>query len=346
MARRSNRADKVARGREFFRRLGNEGLFARTFVFYGDERFLVDEAMRRVEELAFPNGRDDFNRSGFHGGEASGADIASAADQVPMFGDRRLVVVRALNQLTGTDLEAVVEYVERSYASTVLLCEATRLDQRQKAVKRLMAAEHSACVEFPTLSERDVIGWTDRRADYRGLRLGSGAAAYLVGALGTGLQQIDLALERVRLYVGDPPPASVEVDVVREVVPDVRARSVFELTDHLSAGRLGEATGCFRRMMDQGESPIGALAMIARQFRQLVLVRDGGRKGLRGRELAQHIGCPPFVLGEYERAAARFDDERLAAILRAIMETDHALKSSRLPRALLVERLFVRACAG
>ena len=337
----ATRRDKANQGREFFRRVAEEGAFAPVFVIHGAERFLVDEAVRRLTSAVFPSGRDDFNFASFHGSETGGGAVAGAASQVPMFAARRLVVLKGADQMKPTELAAVASYAEDPADFSVLVVEAVKLDGRQKAVKRLLKA--SAAVEFVPLYERDAIQWVQRQTRRRGLSLPSDAPAYLVDALGPALGPLDKALERVQIYVGDEDGATL--DDVKAVVPDTRVRSVFELTDHLSARQFAAASACFHRMLEQGESPIGSLAMIARQFRQLLLARDGAAKGLRDSELARHIGCPPFRVRAIGQASRGFSEARLRMILRAVAETDLALKSSRLPKETLVERLFMRICA-
>lgn len=342
------KADVVAEGRAFFKRVASDGAYAPVFAVHGEERYLVDEAVARLVRTVFPEGRDDFNLDVFHGGDAKGLDIASACDQLPMFAARRVVVVRAGEQLKAGDWEPIAAYTQRPSPSTLLILEATKFDRRSKAAKTALGAADVEQVEFPLLGERDARPWVARRASSRGLQLANDVAAYLVDALGPSLQQLDLALERIDLYVGpstDGAPRRVTVGVASDVVPDTRVRSVFELADHLAARNVGASVGCFHRMLEQGDSPIGALSMIARQFRQLLLMHDGQRLGLSERELARHVGCPPFRLRDTAAAARRFTPGRLQRILGEILETDRLLKSSRLPDALHVERLLVAICA-
>lgn len=336
--------DRADEGRDFFRRLSDEGARASVYLVYGEERFLVDEAVRRLVTAVFPSGRDDFNFASYHGSEASGADIVAAASQVPMFGPRRVVVARGIDQLRPAELETVVAYAEAPYDTSVLVLEAVKLDGRQGAVKRLTKASTVVSVEFSRLYEREAADWVRRQASRRGMTIDTDTAAYLVDALGTPLGPLDMALERLSLFIGEGGAATLQAAM--EIVPDTRARTVFELTDHLAARRFGEAVACFDRMTDQGESPIGALAMIARHFRQLVMARDAVARGLPEREMASRIGCPPFRVRDYVSGARAFSDERLRTLLSAIAETDLQLKSSRLRRELLVERLFLRICVA
>lgn len=344
MARKSHR-ERTEQARDFFRRVSRDGLFAPVFVLWGDERFLVDEAVSRIQRAAFPDGDDTgFNHERWHGSECTGADVASAAQMLPMFAPLRLVVLRGAQALRASEWPPLLAYAEDPSPSSVLVIEATKLDGRTKAVQTLLRNEHVHAVEFPELRANEVESWVARRASERGLQVARDVPAYLVEAIGTSLQLLDRALERVDLFLAGDGERRVMVDAIRPVIPDTRARSVFELTDALAARSLGDAMRCFHRMMELGESPVGAVSMIARQFRQLLLVRDGASNGMQGRELASHAGVPPFRLDDYVRSARRFDERQLSRILTAAMRTDHALKSSRLSDDLIVERLLISIC--
>ena len=346
MATRKQRAAAAEAGRAFFRRVSKEGAFSPMFLLWGEERYLVEQAVDRLVQAVFPDGRDDFNFASYHGGEASGADIVSASNQLPMFAAKRVVVLRSADKLKAADWSALASYAEDPCPSSLVIVEAQKLDRRQKSAKAMLAASGVEALEFPLLIERDVIAWVARRATARGLALGRDVPAYLVDAVGGALQPLELALERIDLFVGaSEETRHVTVEVARQVVPDTRARTVFELTDHLASRNLGEAIAVFHRMLEQGESPIGALAMTARQFRQLLLLHDGRASGLGGPELARYAGLPPFRLSDAERAARGFRRGRLRALLSEIAETDRALKSSRLSQTLVIERLFVSICA-
>lgn len=341
----TRKADALAAGRAFFKRVATDGAFAPVFAVSGEERYLVDEAVSRLIRSVFPEGKDDFNLDLFQAGERKGIDIASACEQVPMFAAKRVVVVRAGEHFKAADWEPLAAYCERPSPSTLLILEGAKFDQRSKAAKRVFAAKGVVSVAFPLLGERDASAWLARRARSRGLELDGEVAPYLVEALGSSLQQLDLALERIDLYIGsDADDRRLTVARAAEVVPDTRVRSVFELADALGTRDLGTALRSFHRMLEHGDSPIGALTMIARQFRQMLLHHDGQARRLPERELARYVGCPPFRLRDVARAARRFSPEQLQSILHEVLLTDRALKSSRLPDALHVERLFVSIC--
>jgi DNA polymerase-3 subunit delta len=337
------KADAAQHGREFFKSLARDGLTTPVYVITGEERFLVDEALARIRALALPSG-DDLNLATFRCGECSVTDVVYAARTMPMFAPRRFVILRGAERLLTADLAVLAEYSRDPEPTSVLLIEATKIDGRLKPVKELLGQAKVTAVDFPELRDRDAQEWVVRRARSRGLLLGQYVDEYLVDALGPGLSNLDHALERIDLFIGpaaDAEPRRVVRETAAQVVVDTRARSIFELTDAVASRSLDKALRCFEKMMEAGESPIGVVSMIARQFRQLRLVREGLREGLRGRDLAESAEVPPFRLGDYEQSAKRFSLPELARVSRLVLDADRALKSSRLDDDLLVERLLM-----
>lgn len=346
MARAAGRQE-VDAGRRFFKRLAAEGPWAPIHLITGAERFLVDEAVDRIVRSVFASGHDDFNLDRLHGADTDGDTITRIASTLPMFAARRVVVVRGAEQLKAADWDALAEHASNPSDTTLLVLAATSVNGRLKGVKAFKKAAGVDAIDFPELRERDAAGWTARRARSRNLVLGRDVPDYLVEAVGTSLRQLDLALERIDLFIDhDEGPRNVTREAITDIVPDVRTRSVFELIDLLAVRRLDRAVADFHTMLEHGASSVGTVSMIAMQFRRIWRVRQGARDGMSGATLARAAGIPPFTVDRYLTSARRFGDEELRRILGLVRDADRALKSSRLRDELIVERLFASICLG
>lgn len=337
----------VAAGRAFFRDVTNPESVTGTYVLTGDESYLVDEALQRIESALFPAGRDDFNFTSFAAHACKASDVISTCEMLPMFAHRRLVIVRAVDKWPAAELSLVADYLDDASPSTVLVLEAPRLDLRTKAAKQLTSrARH---VNFIELQERDLYPWLVRRARARGLELGRDVPEHLVASIGTSLAQLSMALERVDLFLGattGEERRQVTLESIESVIADGRARSVFELTDHVIAGNIGLAMDGLHRLLLTGESPIAINALLARQFRQLYLAVVASERGLSGGQFASFVGVPPFRVNAMVSWARRFDRATALELLVELKETDRRLKSSRLSNTILLEGLLLRLCLG
>lgn len=347
MATRKQAAEELRRSREFFARVQKEGAWAPVFLLTGTERFILDEALRRIIASVFPEGRDDFNLIQLQAHETTADDIVDAARMAPMFASRRVVVVRGLERMPAAQLERIAAYADAPVDSTVLVLEASALDGRAKGTQRLMKAGAVAAVKFVELEGDDLLRWVTVRARDRRLVLDRDVPAWLVEALGSSLATLQAALERIDLYLPESVegvPREVTTALCESVITDVRHRDVFELVDALGARDVERAFVCYRSLLEQGEESIRSLGMIAMQFRRLLVVHELAR--LPDSAVAPRAQIPEFRVRDYRRLAQRFSHDELRAIMHEILRTDHALKSSRLRDVLIVERLLLRICTA
>lgn len=345
---RKSTASSREEGRDFFRRLAAEGPWTSVYLLTGSETFLIQEAVDRLMKAGSPEGPDDFNFSSFDAKEDNADDVIIACDLLPMFRDRRIVRLRNLDAWKQADLTTFAAWVENPLESTLLIATMGALDQRLNAVKRILAAPATCYISFDELEVQDTVQWVGRRAQQRyKLRMSLEVAGQIVEYVGTSLETLDRALERLSLFIGaraEDEFGDVSSAMVDEIVADSRVRSVFELTDALSTRDLARSVRIFRQMQLHGESPQGAISLIARQFRGILVAQEMGRGNLDKGQAAQLIGCPPFAVDNYLRHARNFSRDQLLGILQRITRTDHLLKSSRLDEDLHVERLMLEVC--
>jgi len=349
MATRAQARDQAEAARNFFRDLARHGLRHKVIVVQGDERFLVAEALARVSAAAFPAGRDDFNQASYYAPDLRIDEVMSGLRMQPMFGDRRLIFVRDADRLAAADLAELGRYAQSPEATSVLVVEARKLDGRLNGVKALLAGNEVLSVHFGELTDADLGPWIARRAKRHGIQVARDVPNYLIDAVGRSLQELDLALEKVALYApraADGAETRVGLETVRAVVSDTRSRSAFELVDQLAARDAGAALATLHHLLVDGESPVGIVALIATQFRRLWRVLESSLRGDDQRAIASAAGIPGFRVNDYVRTAMRFKATEIDRVLTLILDTDRALKSSRLADRVLVERLILSVCAG
>lgn len=54
------------------------------YYLYGDETFLIEDALARLTETALGDGLKDFNLNTYYGGEVDAAQIRDAVETLPM----------------------------------------------------------------------------------------------------------------------------------------------------------------------------------------------------------------------------------------------------------------------
>ncbi|MFU8804509.1 MAG: DNA polymerase III subunit delta [Bradymonadaceae bacterium] len=341
----SKQADKA---RDFFRNLSPENLAGVYFV-HGQETYLLDKAVEAILAAAAPDGLNDFNYDVFHGKSASGDQIRQAVEMLPMMTRRRIVLVRNFQEVPTSEWDTLKDYLDNPSPTTCLIIHARTadkgLDGRNSFVKKLKSVAETC--EFKSLYENEVGSFISKQAGKRGLRLDSQAEAYLVEAVGTDLAGIDTALEKVDLYVGADPEGNrrmVDVSQVQAVVANTKVRSVFDLTDALGKRDFQSALLVLERMLLAGEPPILIAHMITRHFRILAKLNDPSLRNADAKTAAAALRQSPWFMRDYQRQARAFSLDETMRILEAMLAIDTALKSSRLPERVLMEKLLHAIC--
>lgn len=330
--------------REIFKDL-KSGAPAPVYYLHGEDSFMLQSAAEAVIDAALKGGANEFNFQKFRGNDATADPIRSAAETLPFMTARRVVLVQDMQAMATAELDALREYFDDPSPTTVLIMVAMtaskKPDGRSAAVKALKKA--AQVYEFKELREYEVAPLVERQAKKLGLRLDRAALAYLVEAVGTDLATLVAALGKIDLYIGaDRRQATLED--VQAIVSDTRVKSIFDLTDAVGGRKFGDALKILDRMLTAGESAIGITAMFARHFRIVGRLHDPKIARLDKNATVKAVGVSPFFLKNYEADARRFARREVEVIRRKLVETDLALKSSRLSDRVLMESLLLDIC--
>jgi DNA polymerase-3 subunit delta len=209
-------------------------------------------------------------------------------------------------------------------------------------------------VELVRVEEGDAMRWLVAEAENRGSALEVDAARELADALGSDLMLMASELEKLVLYTGSRYASTtgerrrITLGDVETMVLGAKQRSLYELTDAISAKDRPRALALLQGLLnasDGGEdSAIGHLYMLARTFRQMLVILEKNVRDSRAiwQALWQGFRMPPFAAEDLIRQARRYKSRReLTRALRLIARADLELRSSPPDKRLVLERLVL-----
>ena len=313
-----------------------ERKFAKIYLFYGEEDFLIDELADLLVDQAIEPSERSFNLDIVSGAELDAKAIASLALAYPMMGERRVVVVRSFDKLANKELLSGV--IERPVESTILaLCCAAKLDFRLKVSKTLRA--QATIVNCAPLYDNQIAPWIAQRIRKLGKRASPEACQAMQAYVSRSLREIQNEIDKLFIYVGEK--NEITVDDVNQVVGMSKLWNVYELQRTVGMRDTARSLEIGQRMMEAGESPIYAIVALTKYFQKLWHLPELAARCRSEEELAGAIGAPKFFLNEYRTAAQRYgptDVERCFGLLR---DADLQMKtSSPDPGALMTSLLY------
>jgi DNA polymerase III subunit delta len=304
------------------------------YLVAGEEALLRDDALAALREAVLAGAAADFDLERLDGVDTTPAGLHDAVHALPVLAPRRLVVLSEPEGRRGGDahgLAAALPGIVAELAgqqTTVLVVTAARADRRSRWVKAFAdPAAEVAC--DPPRAGRAVVAFAREEARRQGVDLEPAAAEWLAERVGPHLLALRQEIAKLALLAG--PGAPVTRDVAAAATSDLAEQPIWDLTDAIGEGRTARALEVLARVLVAGAAPPVVLGALAAHFRKLARVSSGGR-----------VAGPPFVVRKLETQARRYAPARLVASLRAIHDTDLALKgASALPAPLALERLVL-----
>ena len=286
-----------------------------------------------------------WNREVLHADTVTPEALVSAGLALPLFGGRRLVLLRGLGGVPAKTIERLRVALEAARAQpggwpapgiTVLLV-APGADRKSPALRLAPEAQQ---VELKPPTGRAVGAWLHDRARAAGLQLAPGAAEALLTLVGEDLSHLAGELEKAAVFAG--PDGRIGDEVVRALVGESRVRRYWELTQALEEGQGPRALGVLQQLLDAGEEPTVLLGLVAGHFRDLWKARAGLADGKDARAMvAEFRPRPPFVVERLVARAKKVPDSAVEGGLRACFDVELRLKSSGGEAAALLTSLVL-----
>lgn len=311
------------------------------YYLYGEESFLIERATSRLLDMAVDPTLKDFNFNVFYGNESKGVDIVDAAQTLPMFADRRAVLVKRAEQLRADALDVLLGYIRNPADTTCLIFNGIKIDQRKKFFLELK--KQNALVEYKRLYDNKLSGFIQSEALVHEKPIEPVAADLLSFLVGNNLRELSSQIEKLAIYVGTRP--KITLDDVRAVASSSKAFTVFELARYLGTRDLHSALKSLDTLFYNGEEVPMMLGALARHFRQLWRVREMMDRRSSKSDICREVGINAYFLEEYLRQAKNFDRAELRRIFEELYRCDVASKSGGHPYTLM-HNLVMGICRG
>ncbi|MCL5019353.1 MAG: DNA polymerase III subunit delta [Patescibacteria group bacterium] len=308
---------------ELFKKI-QKGQIQSIYFVTGKEDYLRDMAIKEILNRTVDPATKDFNYNAFQGGDVDIKQVVNQIRSFPMLGDRRVVLVRNVDQMDNAAQKILAQCVEEPTDTTVLVLEGRSLPAKSPLL--VILKKKNFLFEFDTLYENKIQRWVQIYAKRQNKEIEKEAVYDLIEIVGTDLRQLSNELDKVILFCGAQ--KIIRNEDVHSVIGISRQFNIFELQKALGKRNLNRALHILFRMLVQGENPAGILIMITRYLTVLwkLKVRNWGT--LKKTEIAKEIGVRDYFLDEYMNAAQNYSESQLGMAFHYLRLTDLHLKRS------------------
>lgn len=257
----------------------------------------------------------------------------------------------AIESLGEKNRDAVVDlvtaYLDDPAPFTVLVVEATQLDQRMKWGKLL--AEKALVVNCElgeNLNERQAaaVALARAMAKEQGVEFERGAGEDLAEFVAADLMRLKTEIEKLATFAAEK--RQIRREDVSALVVSEKTTTVWELADMLATRQGKKALEFLDRLLREGEEPLQMLGAITWMYRKLVEASEV-RGVSNGYQAARVLGMRPEQAELALQSARRIPKPRLLAGLGALQRADDRLKGGREDAHTVMEFLVTElTCTG
>jgi DNA polymerase III subunit delta len=317
------------------------------YVLYGKDRYRMQEFVALLTDELLGADDRELGTVKLDTAETSIQEAVIEAETPPFFVGRKIIVIKDQVLLAASkesklehQPDRLIEYLkEPCETSTIIfLVQADKLDERRKLVKRLK--EQDALLNFQELEGNDLLRWMIKRAHGQNRVLTEDAAELITVRCGQNEQPISQELDKLCLYVGTGGEIGRD-EVDRLTIPSVE-EDVFALVDAMAAIQTKRALELYKQLLLRKEEPIKIIALMARQFRIMLQIKELEGHHYTPQQTASHLGLHPYVVKLSAEKAKHYEISRLAAELSRLAELDFQMKTGQIDKVLGIELFLLK----
>ncbi|HIX25979.1 MAG TPA: DNA polymerase III subunit delta [Candidatus Lachnoclostridium avicola] len=310
--------------------------FRKVYLLFGEEDFLKKSYKNQLRDAIA--GEDTMNYNYFQGKGLDVKEIISLADTMPFFADRRLILLEDTGFFKSAAGEELVDYLPQMPDSTCMIFVESEVDKRNRLYKKVKDLGYAA--ELSRQDASQLARWAGRILAKDGKKITGRTMELFLASAGDDMENIRMELEKLICYVGDREVVTDE-DVQAICTVHVTSR-IFDMVGAIVAGNTRKAMDLYEDLLTLKEPPMRILYLIARQFNQILQVKELMGKGMERSAIASKLKLQPFVVSRTMPQARAFTREQILSYVDLCVESEEAVKTGRLQDRLAVELLIAK----
>ena len=310
--------------------------FKPVYLIYGEEAFLKKSYKNQMREAIA--GDDTMNSHSFEGKGMDLKEIISLADTMPFFGEKRLIMIEDSGLFKSGGGETLVEYLPHMPDTTCIVFVESEVDKRNRLYKKIKDLGYAA--EMTRQNASQLAAWAGRILAKEGKKITGHTMELFLSKTGDDMENIQMELEKLISYTMG---REVVTDEDVEEICTVRVTNkIFDMVAAIVNRKTKAAMDLYEDLLTLKEPPMRILFLIARQFNQILQVKELMGQGMDRSSIASKLKMQPFVVGKVMPQARNFSREQILSYVNLCVDAEESVKTGRLNERLAVELLIAK----
>lgn len=320
---------------------------------YGSDTFRSLQKLKQLKEKFLKDvAGGSLNLIEIDGEKLSFAEFKKEVTTISFLAEKRLIIIKnIICKGKNRDIQKeIIEYLkERKNDENVLVFWEEEKREKDLLFKLLLQLDKKERIanpvkreifkqEFEPLKGANLKEWIISSAKEKGGAISSGNADFLIEKIGNDLWQLNNELDKLISF-----SKKISSDDIKKIVIAQNDESIFELTDAIGGRNKRRALELLNNQIQNGTNVNYILAMLARQYRILMEIKDYIAKNENKTEdnLARGLNLHPYVVKKLASQIKLYEMATLKKIYKKVSECDLKIKTSRINPELLLDLIIL-----
>ncbi len=301
----------------------------------GRDAYLVEWAIKTFSALV-DEGFADFNYAVYPDAE-NVKDIIASLNTVPVFTDRRVVLVKSGAKLDEGDKSRLEAYLKNpaDFSILVIVDDTVSDEDAAKTASPFMSLyKYGDVVDCSKVDDAQFSNWIIAYVKRKGGSISNPAVSLLGNFTSRNMSRAITEADKLCAYAEGK---EIGVDTVTELVAPDNEYKIYALTDALADGNNDSALKILQTLLDRGETPDGLLSLMEGQYRRILSVKISP---LESADLAKATGRALWQITSARRLAARFTAVALKDSVDTLVDLEFRFKSGAMDASQALHEAF------
>lgn len=312
------------------------GNFKSAYLLCGEEAYLKVQYKNKLLKALNPDD-DTMNFNHYEGRNIDVKELIDLCETMPFFADRRVVLLEDTGFFKNK-CDELADYMKELPDYLCLVFVEDEVDKRSKMYKGVKSCGRIG--EFARQDEKTLMQWAAGILKREGKNITQRDMELLLTMTGIDMGNLRMELEKLITYTGDRNVVT-RADI-QEVCTTQTQNKIFDMVRAVTEKNQKRALDLYYDLLTLKEPPMRILFLLAKQFRQLLLVKEYTEEGVAQPEMASRLGVPSFVVRNIASCARSYRISELRQAVTDFVDAEEAVKTGRLQDVLSVELLIVK----
>lgn len=312
------------------------GKFKQVYLLYGEEEYLKQVYKQMLLKALNPD-NDTMNFNHYEGKGVDVKQLIDLCETMPFFAERRVVLLEDTGFFKNKS-EELADYLKELPDYLCMIFVESEVDKRNRMYKAVKAC--GRITEFARQKEDALMRWVYNILEKSGKRMNQGNLNLFLTKTGTDMGNIRMELEKLICYTEGH--GVITTEDIEEICTTQTTNRIFDMVRAVTEKNQKHALDLYYDLLTLKEPPMRILFLLAKQFRQLLQVKQFAAAGLAQPEIASRLGIPSFAVRNIASCARAYSISELEQAVKDFVDAEESVKTGRLEDKLSVELLIIK----